>query len=241
MTGEADLSTVGALLADRTRATFLLTLLSGGLTSASALAARAEVSASLASNHLRKLTDGGLITVERQGRQRMYRLASQTIADALEALIPLAPPAKVRSLREANQADRLRSARLCYDHLAGRAGVALTDQLVERGLLSRVGAAYVVTSPGVGAFAELGIDVVALQQRARPLTRGCLDWSERRPHLAGSLGAALTGELLRRHWLDTREASRIVIVTPTGREQLAAHFGLASDSLELTEHWSAAA
>src|ERR1700679_229039 len=96
MNGEADLAAIGSLLADRTRATILLTLLNGGLTSASALAARADVSASLASNHLRKLTEGGLVVVERQGRQRMYRLASQGIAQALEALIPLAPLTKVQ-------------------------------------------------------------------------------------------------------------------------------------------------
>lgn len=241
MTGEADLAAVGALLADRTRATFLLTLLGGGLTSASALAARADVSASLASNHLRKLSEGGLVVVEPHGRQRMYRLASQSTAEALEALIPLAPLAQVRSLRGVHQRDNLRRARLCYDHLAGRAGVALTEQLGRTGLLTDRDDGYEVTDDGARAFAELGIDVAALATKPRPLTRACLDWSERRPHLAGSLGAALTAEMLRRDWLDSREASRIVTVTPAGREQLAARFGLTSAGLDLPDEHPRAA
>ena len=135
MTGEADLARIGALLADRTRATILLTLLNGGLTPASALAERAQVSRSLASSHLRKLEVGGLVRVEPRGRQRLYRLASQSIADALEVLILLAPALPVSSLRGAHARDELRRGRLCYDHLAGRAGVALAEHLVAAGLL----------------------------------------------------------------------------------------------------------
>ncbi len=236
--GEADLAAIGALLSDRTRATFLLTLLSGGLTSASALAARADVSPSLASNHLRKLADGGLIVAERRGRQRMYRLSGQSIADALEALIPLAPLARVHSLRGSYERDNIRRARLCYDHLAGRAGVALTGGLLAGGLLVETEDAYAVTGAGRRTFATLGIDVESLAGRPRPLTRSCLDWSERLPHLAGTLGAALTAELLRRRWLDSREASRIVTVTEVGRQGLAAQFGVDPRSLDLPEERS---
>ena len=228
MTGEADLAAIGALLADRTRATILLTLLNGGLTPASALAARAGVSRSLASMHLAKLVEGGMLTVEPRGRQRLYRLASQRIADALEVLILLAPSAPVKSLRAANERDELRRGRLCYDHLAGHAGVSLTEGLVARGLLTT---SYDVTPAGRVAFRSLGIDVDELGGRPRPLTRACLDWSERRHHLAGSLGAALAAELIRRGWMATREASRVVTVTPAGEAALLERFGVAPEAV----------
>jgi DNA-binding transcriptional ArsR family regulator len=241
MHGEADLAAIGTLLADRTRATFLLTLLGGGLTSASALAARAEVSPSLASNHLRKLTEGGLTVAERHGRQRLYRLASASIADALEGLLPLAPPRREQSLRGVRARDGLRRARLCYDHLAGRAGVALATAMTERGWLSSDGDQYVVTGGGIDGLAQIGIDVQLLATRPRPLARSCLDWSEQAPHLAGSVGAALTAELLRRGWLEAREASRVVAVTDEGQARLGAWLQIDRDSFELPEEIGRAA
>src|SRR3954469_25190137 len=232
MTGEADLAAIGTLLADRTRATILLTLLHGGLTPASQLAARAGVSRSLASMHLSKLVDGGMLAVEPRGRQRLYRLASQRIADALEVLILLAPSVPVSSLRAAHERDDLRRGRLCYDHLAGRAGVVLTEGLVARGLLT---AGYDVTPAGHVAFKAIGIDAAALAAGTRPLTRSCLDWSERRDHLAGSLGAAVTAELIRRGWLATREASRVVTVTAAGEAALRERFGIDPAQLAMQE------
>ena len=235
MHGEADLAAIGALLADNTRATFLLTLLGGGLTSASALAARAEVSPSLASNHLRKLTEGGLIIAERHGRQRMYRLASSAIADALEVLMPLAPSRSEQSLRGVRARDSLRRGRLCYDHLAGRVGVAVATALVDNGWLTGIGDEDRVTREGTAELGLIGIDVAALAARPRPLTRACLDWSERAPHLAGSLGAAVTAELLRRGWLEAREASRVVEVTDAGRDGMSRWLGISADSFELSD------
>jgi DNA-binding transcriptional ArsR family regulator len=227
VSGDADLGSIGALLADKTRATILSTLLNGGLTGASVLAERAGVSRSLASNHLRKLSDGGLIVAEPQGRQRLYRLTSQSVAEALEALLLLAPPRATHSLGQANEGDALRRGRLCYDHLAGRLGVALARGLCESGLLWLDGGErFVVTSHGADAFGGLGIDVERLSAAPRPLTRVCVDWSERRQHLAGSLGGALAAELLRRDWVHGREASRVVDVTPEGFEALTERFGV---------------
>jgi DNA-binding transcriptional ArsR family regulator len=193
--------TVGALLADKTRATIISTLLSRGLTSASALALRANVSRPLASNHLKKLTEGGLIVAEPQGRQRLYRLSSQGVAQALEALIQLAPPRETTTSGDSADGDALRRGRLCYDHLAGGLDVALADGLCVKGFLEPGSEHFHVITPScVEAFGALGIDVEELVSAPQSLTRVCPDWSEQRQHLAGSLGGALTGELLRRGW-----------------------------------------
>ncbi len=234
MAGDADLAAIGSLLSDRTRATILLTLLNGGMTSASALAGRADVSRPLASAHLRKLTEGGLITVEPHGRHRFYRLSSQRVADALESLILLSPATAITSLRGSKESIGLQRGRLCYDHLAGRLGVALTQRLMESGFLEKNGGDYEVTAAGATAFQELGIDLATLRAQERPLSRACLDWSEKDHHLAGSLGAALTNELFRLGWLEGREASRIVMVSEVGRQGLQDAFGLQAESLELT-------
>jgi DNA-binding transcriptional ArsR family regulator len=232
VSGDADLETIGALLADKTRATIISTLLNGGLTAASALADRAGVSRPLASNHLKKLADGGLIVAEPRGRQRLYRLRSQSVAEALEALIQLAPPRATSSLGEANEGEGLRRGRLCYDHLAGKLGVGLADGLCAAGLLElERGERFIVTAAGVATFGELGIDVEALARAPRPVTRVCADWSEGRQHLAGSLGGALTGELLRRGWVVGREASRVVDVSDEGFEELTRRLGVPASAL----------
>src|SRR6201995_5241368 len=226
MVGDADLSAVGALLSDSTRATILLTLLNGGIPSAWALPPRADVSRPLASAHLRKLTEGGLIVVEPHGRHRFYRLSSQRVADALESLILLSPALAGNSLRGSKESMGLQRGRLCYDPLAGRLGVALTQRMLEGGYLEKDGGDYDITPTGATAFEELGIDLDTLRAQERPLSRACLDWSEKDHHLAGSLGAALTNELFRLGWLEGREASRVVMVTEVGREGLWDAFGL---------------
>jgi DNA-binding transcriptional ArsR family regulator len=230
LTGDADLAGIGSLLADKTRASIVTTLLNGGLTPSSLLAERAGVSRPLASNHLRKLAEGGLIVAEPRGRQRLYRLRSQSVAEALEALIQLAP---ARDSDPSEDGEALRQGRLCYDHIAGRLGVALADGLCTRGLLVLDEAErFIVTDAGIDGFGGLGIDLERLAQAPRPLTRACVDWSERRHHLAGSLGGALAGELLRRGWVLSREASRVVDLTADGREALGTRFGLDTGTFE---------
>jgi DNA-binding transcriptional ArsR family regulator len=241
MSIDADLASIGSLLADRTRASIVTTLLNGGLTASSDLAARAGVSRPLASNHLRKLADGGLIVAEPRGRQRLYRLRSQSVAEALEALLQLAPSAAGEALDPSQEGDELRRGRLCYDHLAGRVGVLLAQGLCDRGLLELDDLErFVVTDTGAAAFGELGIDVIELARAPRPLTRACVDWSEQRHHLAGNLGRALTGELLRRDWVSTREASRVVDVTDEGLAALSVRFGFDVAAFETTQGRAAA-
>jgi hypothetical protein len=154
------------------------------------------------------------------------------VAVALEALIQLAPPRATSTLGEAAEGEGLRRGRLCYDHLAGRLGVALADGMCEAGLLVLDGGErFLVTPAGSDAFAELGIDVDELSAQPRPLTRVCADWSEQRQHLAGSLGGALTSELLRRGWVTGREASRVVDVSPQGFDELTSRLGVDPDGL----------
>jgi DNA-binding transcriptional ArsR family regulator len=226
MDPDADLASVAALMADRHRAQMLLTLLGGTPQSGSALAEAAGISRSLASAHLKKLVAGGLVRAKPSGRQQLYSIASEPVADALEILILLAPATKVSSLRDASRARSLRWARMCYDHLAGAVGVSVTEALLGRGLLGERDGGYLMAPGGAAALAVYGIDVDGLEQRTRPLLRPCLDWSERRYHLAGSLGAALTRTLLERRWITTREASRIVTVTKAGQAGLKEWLGI---------------
>jgi DNA-binding transcriptional ArsR family regulator len=216
MDPDADLASVAALMADRNRAQMLLTLLGGVPQSGSALAEAAGISRSLASAHLKKLVAGGLVRAKPNGRQQLYSIASEPVADALEILILLAPASKVSSLSDATRAKSLRWARMCYDHLAGAVGVSVTEALLGHGLLREQDGGYVLGPRGAAEFGRFGIEVDRLDRRTRPLLRPCEDWSERRFHLAGSLGAALTRTLLERRWIATREASRIVTVTEAG-------------------------
>lgn len=220
MDPDADLASVAALMADKHRAQMLLTLLGGTPMSGSALAEAAGISRSLASAHLKKLVAGGLVRAQPSGRQQLYSIASEPVADALEVLILLAPATKVRSLGDASRARSLRWARMCYDHLAGAVGVSVTEALLGRGLLGEQDGGYVLGPRGAAEFGRIGIEVDKLDRRTRPLLRPCRDWSERRFHLAGSLGAALTRTMLERRWIATREASRIVTVTQAGQAAL---------------------
>jgi len=223
---DADLAAVASLIADRHRAELLLTLLGGVPQSGSALAEAVGISRSLASAHLKKLVAGGLVRAQPNGRQQLYSIASEPVAEALEILILLAPPTQRHSLRQATSAKNLRWARMCYDHLAGAVGVAVTEALLTRDLICERDGTYLLTPDGASGFAEFGIDVGQLERRTRPLLRPCLDWSERRYHLAGSLGAALTSTLQARHWISTREASRVVTITATGQAGLRDWLGI---------------
>jgi DNA-binding transcriptional ArsR family regulator len=221
MDPDADLASVAALMADGNRAQMLLTLLGGVPQSGSALAEAAGISRSLASAHLKKLVAGGLVQAKPNGRQQLYSIASEPVADALEILVLLAPASKVSSLGDATRAKSLRWARMCYDHLAGAVGVSVTEALLGHGLLREQDGGYVLGPRGAAEFGRFGIEVGRLDRQTRPLLRPCRDWSERRFHLAGSLGAALTAAMLERRWIITREASRIVTVTEAGLAGLA--------------------
>jgi DNA-binding transcriptional ArsR family regulator len=226
MEPDADLASIGRLIGDPNRARILQVLMGGAPQSGSALAEMAGISRSLASAHLKQLTAGGLVRAEPRGRQRLYSLASGQVAEALETLELLAPARPVSSLRGSTRMRNLRWARMCYDHLAGVTGVAVTEALTARDAIGERDGAWVLGPAGARVFAEVGIDAARVPCRTRPLLRPCMDWTERRHHLAGGIGAALTAELGQRGWVRRQEGSRIVTVTPDGHAGLGAWLGL---------------
>jgi len=201
------IATAAAMLADPSRAAMVLALMDGRSRSAKKLALDAGVPAQTASAHLRKLVDANMLVWQGQGRSKYFRLAGADVAQAVEALssidVQRALPAAARELR---------FARCCYDHLAGRLGVALTEELLR---------------PGNTVLRDLAIDLAALESSRRPLFRCCTDWTERRPHVAGALGAALLRRYRDERWLATVDGSRKLVVTPAGRSAFARFFALA--------------
>jgi DNA-binding transcriptional ArsR family regulator len=230
MDGDADVAAAAALIGEPARAALLLALMEEEALPARELAARAGIAPSTASEHLARLVDGGLLIGERHGRQRLFRLADPAVAVAIEALSAIAPARPVQSLREATVGEAVRQGRTCYDHLAGRLGVELSAALERDDILVFVGDEYRLGPAAAPRLGQLGIDVEQLSQGRRPLLRACLDWSERRPHLAGALGAALAGRLFELEWLKRRATNRSVEVTPLGKAKLAGEFGLGLDA-----------
>jgi DNA-binding transcriptional ArsR family regulator len=222
-----DVAGTAALIGEPARAVILLALLDGRPLTASNLAARVDLAPSTTSEHLRRLVAGGLLIAERRGRHRDYRLAGREVAQALEALGALSGPGPTADddAFEREVTRDLRFARSCFDHLAGRLGVAITDALLARRCLVEDGDDYRLTAAGEAWFAAFGVDVAAARGRRRRFARRCLDWSERRPHLAGALGTALFAELLARGWVERLDGERVLRLTPRGAAGLAATFG----------------
>lgn len=241
--GDADISQIGALLADRARCRMLMALNDGRALPSGVLAAEAGVSRSTASSHLGKLTDADLVRVETHGRFRYYRLSGPHVGQLLEQLTLLSSAAPVKSLREGSAAARLRVARTCYDHLAGRLGVSVMAAMLDHGYLeggdgqfrpeearrdrlSGYGwdVEYCLTESGWGFLDTVGVKI---PPGNRSLIRYCVDWSEQRHHLAGMLGRAVQERFLDAGWIIRKSAGRAVQVTPDGRGALAEYFDVA--------------
>ena len=279
---DVDVVPAAALIAEPTRAAMITALMDDRPLAAGELARLAGVSPATASAHLARLLNGSLVTMIKQGRHRYYHLAGPEVAAAMEALAHLstANPVQIRSLRESRDAAALAEARTCYDHLAGRAGVALLEALLAQGTLapspggggqfaacgpngvarpengapassgpagngSQDGAhagyegrhvraapqapirpeAFVVTAGGMATLTSFGLNIAALERTRRRFAGACLDWTERKPHLNGALGAAMTARLLGLGWIERGSRRRAVRVTPAGREGLATTFG----------------
>jgi DNA-binding transcriptional ArsR family regulator len=220
---EVDISKVGALLADPARAAIVIALCGEVALPAGELAERARIRASTASIHLAKLVEAGWVKLEQYGRQHYYRLTSPRIQNLLEQAMALAPAKSSLQTgpeRLPYQHDDLRLARTCYDHLAGKLGVALTDALRQQGALEVVDKDFYLTGHGKMLLQELGVDVPAAAKQRRAFARCCLDWTERREHLGGALGAAICGAWLEQGWVQRQDQTRALHVTPLGVSRL---------------------
>ncbi|WP_225804259.1 helix-turn-helix transcriptional regulator [Streptomyces sp. NK15101] len=227
----SDLAALAALFADESRAAFLLALLDGRAWTAGELARHAGVAPSTASEHLGKLVAGGVLAEERQGRHRYVRLADPGIAHLVEDLAARSEPevpVPPRSLRAASAGQAMARGRTCYDHLAGRLGIAIADAMTERGLLHQ-DTGFALTDRGLAWFDEQGIPLA--RKGRRPVARGCLDWTERRPHLAGLAGAALCRHALDAGWCVRIGSERAVKVTPEGETALRTGLGIPATAL----------
>ncbi|MHB1468459.1 MAG: ArsR/SmtB family transcription factor [Solirubrobacteraceae bacterium] len=242
--GDADIASVAALIADRGRAHMLLALTDGRALPASVLAAEAGVAPSTASSHLARLLDAGLVSVHSQGRHRYYRLRDGDVAELIESLARLAPTFEIRSLRQGTRAQALRRARTCYDHLAGRLGVALCRALIEAGAitggdgvhrpesargdrLSSAGGdiAYTLTPAGQMHLARIGVGLPEPSADGQVALRYCVDWTEQRHHISGAVGRALATRLVELRWIERDRHSRAVRLTAAGEAELPRAFG----------------
>lgn len=225
MDGTPNIAKIGALLGDNTRARMLSTLMHGKALTASELAREAGVTAQTATSHLAKLEAGGLLTLRKQGRHKYFALANDDVAALLETLMGLsASEEPLRTLIGPRDA-AMRNARVCYNHLAGTKGIQLYDSLVADRHLSLNGGVLMLTKKGQRFMQDFGIDLDSLRASRSPLCRECLDWSERRSHLAGSLSRALFTQFEHLKWVKRDEGSRVVKFSVKGERAFNAAFG----------------
>ena len=226
MTTSIDLARIGNLVGDPARAAMLSVLMDGRGHTAKELAYAAGITPQTASFHFLRLSEGNLLVAERAGRNRQYRLASPLVARMLETMMNLAARDEPKRSTASGRAEALRAARTCYDHFAGKLGVAIADAMAEKGCVLLSPDAATLTDGGRAFVAELGIDLSSIRPGRRAFCRPCLDWSERRPHLAGALGAALTARCFDLGWVERNRDSRAVSITEAGRSGFREAFGL---------------
>jgi DNA-binding transcriptional ArsR family regulator len=222
-----NIALLGALVGDPARANMLTALMGGRALTATELSEAAGVSQQTASAHLAKLESGGLLLQRKQGRHRYFALADEATGKLLESMMGFAASHGQLRHQPGPKEPALRKARICYDHLAGDYGVRMLDSLVGTGAIFMIDDGLALTEPGEDRLAAIGIDVAALKSAARrPLCRACLDWSERRAHLAGSLGKALLSSFFERGWARRQEGSRSILFTSEGERQFLSLFPL---------------
>ncbi len=234
MTSIASLSETGALVGEPARTAMLVTLMDGRALTAGELARVSGVAPATASGHLARLLDGGLVAVAAQGRHRYFRLASPAVARMIESMMGVAGVAdaarRCRPVWSGPADQAMRRARVCYDHLAGEVAVQIADFLIRSGHLECTAETAIVTPEGIGFLERIGLDLddgaasPAARRGARALCRPCMDWSERRPHVAGTVGRSLFQLFLDRRWMRRTPASRAVTITASGADALGRHF-----------------
>jgi DNA-binding transcriptional ArsR family regulator len=219
-----DIASIASLIGDRTRATILTCLMGGRSLTATELARASRVTKQTASSHLSKLVEARLVSVESAGRHRYFRLADHDVAAVIEKLNGLAHRVRATQVDSGPVDPDLRKARVCYDHLAGDLGVLVFDSLLQRNLLRTVDGRALLTEQGERFSRDMEIDLDALNARRRPVCLSCLDWSVRRPHLAGALGAAMLERFYALGWARQRKGSRVVAFSAAGERSLRAQF-----------------
>ena len=220
---------IAALIGDRARADILTTLMSGQALTATELAHVADVTKQTISSHLAKLVDAQLLAAESHGRHRYFRLADPDVAQLLESLMGVAYRSGAVRVRSSPREPALRKARLCYDHLAGELGVLMFDSLQQRRLLRCLDDVVQLTRQGEQFMADFGLDMNEFSGQRRPLCRACLDWSVRRHHLSGALGAALLNRCYELGWARPVKGTRVVSFTIAGERALRKQFSLPQD------------
>lgn len=226
MSNAPRIAEVAALVGDPARANMLCALLGGRALNATELAFAAGVSPQTTSGHLGKLFQAHLVVLMKQGRHRYYRLAGPHVGRMLESIMSVALTGPPRFQPKSKLDDRLRHARTCYDHIAGLLGVALTDRLTEREFIILGDEAGEVTPAGADFLIKLGVDLSGARTKRRLFCRPCLDWTERRPHIGGAVGAALAKRCFELKWIERQRDSRALTITPAGRRGLMEFFAL---------------
>lgn len=226
MQADPDVSTIAALIGDPTRAAILSALMDGQSLPASDLASRAHVTFQTTSSHLAKLVEGGLLEVKQFQRHRYYRIKNAEVAHALEALAVISPLLRPKSVQRSAGQQALCTARTCYDHLAGKLGVAVSQALLAQKFLLPERDVYHLTPTGMDWLAAWDIDEKALYKGRRKFAYPCLDWSERQPHIAGTLGAAVAAKFFEKGWVKRLPETRAIQLTDAGRKGLAQELAL---------------
>jgi DNA-binding transcriptional ArsR family regulator len=217
-----NITTTAALIGDHARAQALTVLMAGKALTATELADAAGVTRQTISTHLAQLVDAGLLAVEPQGRHRYFRIADADVARMLEMLMGVSADARARQVRTGPREPALRKARVCYDHLAGELGVLVYERLAQRGAFALGAGGISLTPQGAALVSKLGVDTHAPPGSRRPFCRTCLDWSERRDHLAGTLGTALLARFEQLGWAQRVPESRVLVFSATGEAALRA-------------------
>ncbi|GIN14064.1 ArsR/SmtB family transcription factor [Shouchella clausii] len=226
MNANPNVAIVASLVSEPSRAAILTALLDGRFHPASELAYMAGIKPQTASFHLAKMVDADVIAVEKQGRHRYYGIQDPEIAKIMESLLSIAPPQKIKSFNQASQDKAIRSARTCYDHLAGALGVKVTDSLLNMNIIREDKDGFVVTKSGEEFFQAFQINLENVRKKRRSFSHKCLDWSERRHHLAGALGNALLERFVELNWVQRLPKTRAIQITDEGKQGLKETFSL---------------
>ena len=223
---EPNIAYIGNLIGDTARAKMLTALMSGKALTATELSLEAGITPQTASSHLVKLVEGELLVVRKQGRHKYFQLKNAQVAELIEQMLNITASVSAVNISTGPDNKRLRKARICYDHLAGELGVQLFDALVNNGKLTENSNELSLTETGRKFFNEIGVDFSSLEARRRPICKACLDWSERRSHLAGSLGKWVLDDAINRSWAVQDLDSRVIQFTPQGLKTFTQRYAL---------------